>query len=212
MDVQLTLLNELHADQLPDVRIVLYQKNILQRTENPELLVAWRVFQLNEELSGKRFHVSSRLAVAAIDTKGTVCDQHLTDNGQFWQVMRSRTKDWMILGGNASSDSVIEIKNSLSKDEIAAQIYRDGRLLAVSPGLRPGALAGFAFDETVYFAFTTARIQEGDRLPPRSQLFGVTELHLSGFSKARLLLTGSGSPENGHYNCSLMPEKSTLVA
>lgn len=205
MDALLTFTNESYADALRGARIVLFQKNLLSDSFQNNI-VAWRVFDLDEPLQQHRFHVSKRLSVAAMDTNGQICEQHLAENGQYWAVVRSKTRDWMILSGDSSKSGAIEIRNMLPKETVSAQIYKDGRLLNIHSGLKPGNSASFAFDNRLYIALVDRSVNAGDVIPSPDKLYSVTELLLDGFSKASLFLSGAGSLESGSYSFRLVPE------
>jgi hypothetical protein len=205
MDVLLTFTNESYADSLRGSRIVLFQKNLLSESIQNNA-IAWRVFDMDEPLQQHRFHVSMRLSVAAMDTNGQICEQHLAENGQHWTVVRSKTSDWMILSGDSARSEAIEIRNMLPKDVVSAQIYKDGRLLNVFSGLKPGATANFSFDNKLYIALVDKSVNAGDVLPSPEKLHCITELVLDGFSKASLFLSGAGSMESGSYSFRLIPE------
>lgn len=205
MDVLLTFTNESLSTALQNHTLVLFQKNVFSGNFQ-DSLIAWRVFELNEPLKQQRFHVSTRLSVSAKDASGSVSEPHLTDNGQHWAVVKSRTRDWMILSGDATTRDRVEIRNMLPKESVEAQIYKDGRLLSVQSGLTPGDTASFAFDNVLYAAILESPVNAGEKLPPVSQMLFLTELVLDGFAKASLVFSGAGPLDSGVYNLRLVPE------
>lgn len=145
-----------------------------------------------------------------MDDSGHVCEQHLTDEGQHWDIIHSKTRDWMILTGYAAKREQIEIKNALPRESVAAQIYKDGRLLAVFPALPPKQTAAFRFEKTLCVGLTTDPIKEGAMIREPSFPQGVTELSLVGLTQADLILTGQGTLSAGDYGFQLIGTPSAV--
>jgi hypothetical protein len=198
MDIQLVFINE--SDSTAQTRVVLFQKN--NAAENSaQQPVAWRVLPVSARGTQQKIHVSKHLSVAARDTSGSICEQHLTEYNQLWDVINTRTRDWMILDRSNSFRDQIGIRNSLQRAVVTAQIYKDGRLLAEQPDVQPHQTAVFQFDNTIWMALTNDLIREGDRISSEASLKFVTELPLEGFSKADLILTNTGD----EYKFRLLP-------
>jgi hypothetical protein len=198
MDIQLVFINE--SDATEQTKVVLFQKNNAPEN-NAQQPVAWRVIPVQTRGSKQKIHVSKRLSVAAKDASGNTCEQHLTEYEQVWDVINTRTRDWMILNNVKGSPNQIGIRNSLPRVVITAQIYKDGRLLAEQQNVNSGQTAIFHFEHTIWMALTTEPILEGDRIPSEASLKFVTELPLEGFSKADLILTNTGDD----YRFRLLP-------
>jgi hypothetical protein len=199
MDIQLLLINE--SETSAHTRIVFFQKNNAANAAVKRQPIAWRVFPAGQRGFIQKIHISQRLSVAAKDAHGSLCEQHLTEYDQSWDIVNTRTRDWMVLDRSTrdASDRV-GIRNSLIRSVVTAQIYKDGRLLAEQPELQSNETAYFHFDNTVFIGITSENLIEGETIPAGSLRF-VTELPLEGFAKADLVLTNTGD----EYRFRLLP-------
>jgi hypothetical protein len=204
MDVLLTFINQ--SEVSTGSRVVLFQKNHLEGHLAAVHSVAWRVLHISGQDDRQRLHVSTLLSVAAKNAMGSVCEQHLTAYNQRWDVINTKTRDWMIPSGHASDPNRIEIRNNLPREPITAQLYKDGRLLAEQSGVEPKTTVAFHFDNTLWLGITADDIREGDAISA-GQLKFETELPLEGFSKADLILTNTGD----EYKFRLVPVAAEAV-
>jgi hypothetical protein len=198
MDVQLVFINE--SDAGMQTNVVLFQRNNAVDAPN-ERPIAWRVLPVAGRGAQQKMHVSKRLSVAAKDPLGSVCEQHLTEYEQHWDVITTRNRDWMILNNDVTEPDRIAIRNNLSRASITAQVYKDGRLLAEQPKVESRQTAVFHFDNTIWMGLTSEPIREGDSIPSVNSLRFVTELPLEGFCKADLVLSNTGDT----YKFCLLP-------
>lgn len=199
MDIQLLLTNE--SETSAQTRIVFFQKNNAANTAVKRQPIAWRVLPAGQRGVSHKIHISQRLSVAAKDAHGSLCEQHLTEYDQSWDIISTKTRDWMVLDRSTrgASDQV-GIRNLLMRSVVTAQIYKDGRLLAEHPELYPNETACFHFDDTVFIGITSENLIEGETIPSGSLRF-VTELPLEGFAKADLILANTGD----EYRFRLLP-------
>lgn len=205
MDILLTFINQ--SEARIGSRIVLFQKNRPAGGITSGTPVAWRVLQIVEPDVRQRIHVSTLLSVAAKNAAGIVCEQHLSDYHQRWDVISTKTRDWMVPSGKASAANRIEVRNSLGREAVTAQLYKDGRLLAEQSGVEPKETVAFHFDRTLWMGIAGDDIREGDAIHSDSLKF-VTELPLEGFTKADLILTNTGD----EYKFRLIPvAEETLI-
>lgn len=198
MDVLLTFVNQ--SEAIIGKRIVLFQKNHPYGDAPSGTPVAWRVLHISGQDTQQRIHVSSLLSVAAKTASGIACEQHLTNYNQRWDVINTKSSDWLVPSGLAAIADHVEVRNTMPREVITAQIYKDGRLLAQQSGVEPKTTVAFHFDNTLWLGLAADDIQEGATIPDGKLRF-VTELSIEGLSKADLVLTNTGD----EYKFRLVP-------
>lgn len=201
MNTEITFINQ--SNDSGNHSIVIFQKNIATNFE--EIAVAWRLLESVGRNWKHKFVVPADFYVGASDSWGNVSDLQLAANGQKWNVVRSASGDVLALDPTpASSMNAIEIKNSLSVGSIDAQIYKDGKLLAIKTGVSPQQKGVFEFKPTIWVG-AVSNIEEGEIMNSAILSDINTEISLLGISKANLIMTGGGP------GSSAKPFKFTLV-
>jgi len=97
----------------------------------------------------------------------------------------------------------IDIVNASASDAVNANIYRNGRLLAIKTGVLPGQKAAFAFQPTLWIG-AVSKMQQGEIIDSAivSQLN--TKISLTGIKSADIVMTGGGpGPSSTAFNFSL---------
>lgn len=95
--------------------------------------------------------------------------------------------------GRSGDDATIDIVNGQDGETIDAHVYRNGKLLAVTHGVAPGAQCSFTFKPTIWVGTVPHSTQEGQILHAQL-LSGIeTELSLEGIASAQIVMTGGGA-------------------
>lgn len=202
MDIEITFIN--HSNDMNNSSVVIFQKN--QATSIDEIAVAWTVIQNCGRNWTRKFRYPQDTFVAAADSYGNVSGLHLANNGQKWMVTNTPSGHEFSLDPTpASSPEEMEIKNALTRGSIDAQVYKDGRLLAVKTGLSPEQKAVFSFKPTI-FVGVVSEIVEGDVMNSAILSDINTEISLLGITKANLIMTGGGvGPDAVPFQFTLVP-------
>ena len=68
--------------------------------------------------------------------------------------------DQLVSAGHSGVINEIEMRKSLPQSSVSANIFRDGKLLAIKKNLVPGQKAVFAFHPVLYIGIAS-RVEEG---------------------------------------------------
>lgn len=169
--------------------VVIFQKNVA--TSFDEVAVAWQVIKNCGVGSHHPFYYPMQNFVGAEDSYGNFTPQIAATNGQAFHVIRDTSGDVLRFCGAASNYQEIEIRNDLMQGSINAQIYKDGKLLAVKTGVAPGQKAVFEFKPTIFIG-VASQINEGDIMNSAILSDINTELNLLGIASADIVMTGGG--------------------
>ncbi len=192
MDIKLNFINE--SNDQNNSEVVIFQKNVA--TDFDELAVAWRVIKNCGVGDHHPFTFSEEFAVGASDSYGNYTPQNQARYGQRWEMIKDHSGDVMQLSKDtASSPNEVEVANSLQQGAIDANIYRDGKLLAVKTGVSPAQKAVFSFKPTI-FVGVVSEVVEGEVMNSAIISEINTEISLLGISSADIVMTGGGTGPN----------------
>jgi len=190
-DIKLNFINK--SNDQNNSEILIFQKNVT--TGASEIAVAWQVLK---NLGQNWHHVvnyPSAVSVAAADEEGNASDLHAAENGQTWSVIQTSSGHQVKYNGPAESPQCVEINNDLPQGAIEAQIYKDGKLLAVTQGVHPGQKAVFEFKPTIWVG-VASEVSEGDVIDSAIISDINTEISLLGIASADIVMTGGGSGQS----------------
>ena len=192
MDIEITFIN--NSNDMNNSEVVIFQKNVATNFESTA--IAWTVIKNCGRNWSHKFTYPMRFEVAAGDSWGNISDQHQAENGQKWDVVRSKSGDVLQLDTDpAASQSEVEIKNDLVAGAVDALIYKAGKLLASKTGVSPGEKAVFEFKPEIYVG-VASQINEGDTMNSAILSDINQKFSLLGITKANLIMTGGGVGKN----------------
>lgn len=191
MDIQLNFINQSYDENNSDV--VIFQKNVA--TDFEELVVAWRIIQNIGYGWRHPFKFPMEVSASVSDSYGNYSPQIKVLPGQAYSVTKSPSGDAFGYSGPAVSTSEIEIRNNLQQGAINANIYKDGKLLAVKTGISPGQKAVFEFKPTLWIG-VVSQLTEGEIMNSAIVSQINTEINLLGVVSADIVMTGGGVGPN----------------
>ncbi|MDR3679367.1 MAG: hypothetical protein P4L41_05325 [Flavipsychrobacter sp.] len=186
-DVHLNFINQSNDRNNSD--IVIFQKNVAVNFE--EVTVAWTVIQNCGQGWNHPFVYPSTMTVAASDSYGNFSTQLTASFGQRFSVVENESGDTLILSGQSSSLTEVEVLNALQMGAVNANIYKDGRLLATKTSIAPEQKAVFEFKPTVWIG-VVSQVGEGDVMNSAILSNVNTEISLFGIKSADIVMTGGG--------------------
>lgn len=182
--IKLNLIND--SDDTGNSEVVVFQKHNLD-----ELAVAWRVIKHCGRGDHYPFTFPVALTVSASDSYGNFTPQLAAQNGQRFHLWPSKSGDILSYLDPASSPREIQLRNDLTQGAVNAQIFRDGKLLAVKTSILPGQQAAFQFKPTIWIG-VVSRIEEGDVMNSAILCDVDAEIPLLGIASADIVMTGGG--------------------
>lgn len=200
MNIEITFINQSYDEN--NSAIVIFQKNTaLNLGESPKVktfhpdenTVAWKVLPNHGRDWTCTFNFPSEIYLAAQDSFGNKTPQeHVTYNQQ-WNIVQNENGLAIELDAQQPNHlEQIEVNNALESGSVHAQIYRDGKLLAVKPGIGAGHKVLFGFTPTIWIGIA-AGIAEGEIIPANILNTIHTEIALTGMRKAKLIMRGGGT-------------------
>lgn len=201
MDIELTFINQ--SGDTNNSSVVIFQKNAAAAEALP---VAWTVIENCGKGWSHKFNYPIALYAGVEDSWGNVSDLHPAASGQKWKVVKDASGNQMALDSEpATGPGVVEIKNALPAGTVSAQVYKDGRLLAVNAGLGPQQSAVFEFHPVLYIG-VVSQITEGQIMNSAVVSSIRSELSLLGITKANIIMTGGGpGPDATPFKFTLQP-------
>ena len=170
--------------------IVIFQQNVAENFG--EIAIAWKVIKNCGRLDNHPFTFPMNFQVSASDSYGNYTPQLAADNGQAFEMIRDTSGDVLQLSKvPATNPNEVEVRNNLTSGTIAANCYKDGKLLAAKIGLAPGQKAVFEFQPTIYIG-APSQIEEGDFIDTAMTSQINTPLNLLGIISADIVMTGGG--------------------
>lgn len=191
MHVQLNFINR--SNDTGNSQVVFFQKNVANDFD--ELAVAWLVIENSGVPDNHPFTFPMSMALSASDSWGNYTPQIRAENGQMYHVELTRSGDMLSPCGPATSSKEVQVRNDMIKGAISANIYKDGRLLALKTNLAPGQKAVFEFKPTLWIG-VVSQVTQGEVLNPAIMNDVNTELSLLGIASADIVLTGGGPGRN----------------
>lgn len=188
MVIQLNFIN--HSNDANNSEVVIFQKNVA--TDYDELAVAWRVIRNCGQGDNHPFTYPMSLEVGASDSYGNYTPQLPAQNGLLFQMVQGQSGDQLVAAGSGSSPSEVQVLNALVQGAINANIYRDGKLLAIKTSIAPQQKAVFEFKPTIWIG-VASQIEEGQVMNSAIISNINTEISLLGIASADIVMTGGGS-------------------
>ncbi len=187
-DINLNFIN-LSGDQ-NNSEVVIFQKN--QAPTYEEIAVAWRVIKNCGFGSNHPFTYPMEMYVSSGDSWGNYQPQLQAQNGQSFQVTKTKSGDVLsLMNSPAASQNAVDVLNNLEQGAISANIYKAGKLLATKTNVAPGQKATFEFKPTIYIG-VASQINEGQVMNSAILSTFNTELSLFGIISADIVMTGGG--------------------
>ncbi len=184
--IKLTVINKSKATNHPP--IVVFQRN--KTIEFAEGVVAWMVIDHLGQDESYSFNLPVSQTVSCSDSYGNFTPHMVADPGQSYHMVLDGDGNELKMRGAATSPEEVQVRNSLDKGAITANIHKDSKLLAVVPNIAPGQKAKFQIDPTLYIG-TVNQAKEG-KVILSGILKNVTELSLLGIASADIVMTGGG--------------------
>ncbi len=188
MVVKLNFIN--NSNNSNNQQIVIFQKNVAAGFD--ELAVAWKVIQNCGHGENYPFvFYPFDYKVSTSDSYGNFTPQLSAESGQLFKVQLTPSGENLIYGGMASSQTQIEVLNLLQHGAVNANIYKDGRLLALKTSIAPEQRARFEFKPTIWIG-VVSQVVEGHVMNSAIISQINTELSLLGIASADIVMTGGG--------------------
>ncbi len=189
--IKLNFIN--HSNDHNNSSVVIFQKNV--STNFDEIAVAWKVIENCGQGWHHPFVFPMEFQAGASDSWGNHTPPLDAQMGQQFQVVRGESGDQFELSGESTSPTEVEIKNSLPQGSINANIFKDGKLLAVKSAVSPEQKAVFSFKPTIFMG-VVSQVQEGQIMNSAIISSINTEIGLLGISSADIVMTGGGVGPN----------------
>jgi len=199
MSIRLNLINNSNLDY-PNV--VIFQKN--QATVSDGFAIAWHVISYLGQGDNHPFAFPlNTLYISASDSWGNFTPQLKANAGDFFHVAQTPSGDNLMRAGAASSPTEVQLRNDLPQGAINANVYKNGRLLAIKTGIAPGQKAAFSFKPTMWIG-VVSQVEEGEVMNSATLSNINTQISLTGISSADIVMTGGGTgPSSTPYKFSL---------
>ena len=186
-EVKLNLINRSNDEN--NSSVVIFQKNIANKIDNTT--VAWRVIQNCETGKQHTFVFPLQFQVCANDSLGNYTPKLNAHDGQNFAMVEELGGNILTLGKHpALFADEVEIENSLVQTPIGGNVYRDGKLLAVKPNLKPGQKATFQFQPSIFIG-VNSEVEEGELIDLEMISQASTEIDLLGIESADIVMTKS---------------------
>lgn len=190
MEIQLNLIS--HSD-VNNLKIVIFQKNVA--TDFDGLAVAWTVVRDLDTSENHPFVFPTQIFVATGDSYGNYTPQLPAQAGQLFELSHTPSGERLALAGPATSASEVQVLNALPQGEISANLYRDGKLVAVKTSIAPQQRAVFELEPTIFIG-VVSQVTQGQVMTSAIVSSINTELSLIGIASADIVLTGGAPGRN----------------
>jgi hypothetical protein len=199
MNISLNFIN--NSNDANNSQVVIFQKNVA--TNFDEIAVAWKVISFAGRGDSHRIEFPLTNSAAVAEAGGDAGAAVSAPNGTLLSAQDAGDGAVLTTAGSASSAREIQVLNQRARGSIDAQIYKDGRLLAIKTSVAPQQKAVFQFKPTIWIG-VVADIQEGEVLDSAVVSQVNTELALLGIASADIVMTGGGPGPNARpYSFSL---------
>ncbi len=184
--IQLKLINR--SKDAANNNIVVFQKNIGDvRYPRP---IAWKVFSNVPMGNQQSFNFPSGFQISAKDGWGQPITKAMdVSKGHRYAVCKDSFGGQIRKRGSSSHHRTIEIANNLNKENILAELYKDGKLLAKRTHISPQDAANFRFKSSIWLG-VVRQVNEGEIIPAKVLDDIQNEIHLKGIISADIVLTG----------------------
>lgn len=133
MDVKLKITN--NSKDATNSKNLIFEKNVA--TNFDELAIAWKVIEYCGQGDNHPFTFPIGLQVSASDSYGNYTPQPAPQNGQLFQMSPTSSGYRLVPADNGTSSKEVLVLNKLPKGAINANIYMDGKLLAIKTSIEP---------------------------------------------------------------------------
>lgn len=191
MDIQLNFINR--SNDANNSSVVVFQRNVATGFE--EIAVAWRVIQNCGQGENHPFAYPPTIEVSSEDSWGNFSPRLLAEYGQQFAVKMVSSGDQLMYNGPSASPTQIEVLNDLERGAISANVFKDGKRLAVKTGLAPQQKAVFEFKPTIWIG-VVSQVIEGQVMNSAILSNIDTEISLLGLASADIVMTGGGPGAN----------------
>ncbi len=185
--IRLKLINQ--SEDAANNKIVVFQKDIGDvRSPRP---IAWKV--INNLTKGNQctFHYPAGFQISAKDGWGHPITKSMdASGGHRYAVCKDSFGGQIQRRGPSGNQKTIEIANNLNKENILAEIYKDGKLLAKKTHIPPHKAANFRFKPSIWLG-VVQHVNEGEVIPVGVLDQIQNEIHLKGILSADIILTGN---------------------
>lgn len=184
-EIAIKIVNE--SNDKNNSRIVIFQKNVA--AEFDELVVAWKVLPSLSKTGVVNLTIPDEFHIAAANPKGQVLSSILPSSyGQEYSLVYEFTSQRLQYSG-VSALNEVRLYNELTLESINAQIYKEGKLLAVERDIGPEEHATFEVPKAIYIA-QVDDVQEGDLIHISDGEAIKFDLH--DIETADIVITGGG--------------------
>ncbi|MCP4219140.1 MAG: hypothetical protein GY765_31180 [bacterium] len=188
MDIKLNFINQ--SNDPNNSSVVIFQKNVA--TNFDELAVAWQVIKNCGASENQSFTYPEAFTVGATGKDGDTTSQVPAAIGDSFEVQGTPSENSLVKTGTAANPGEVEIKNALPSGAIAANIYKDGKLLSTNQNVAPEQKAIFKLERKLHIGVVPG-VEEGDVMDSAIICTVNTELDLLGVSSADIVMTGGGT-------------------
>lgn len=189
--INLNFINK--SNDVNNPQVVIFQKN--EASEFSETAVAWKVIQNCGMGDNHPFRFPMLTYISVSDSFGNFSPQMKANPGDAFQIVLNNAGDQLVSAGYSGFATEIEMRNSLPQGSVNANIFRDGKLLAIKKNLVPGQKAVFAFHPSLYIGIAS-QVEEGQILNSATVAEINTQISLLGIESADIVMTGGGAGPN----------------
>ncbi len=188
-DIKLNFINQ--SNDQNNSEIVIFQQNVA--TDFDEIAIAWQVIKNCGHGDNHPFKYPMNFSVSAGDSWGNFTPHNEAEYGQQWEMVKDASGDILKLSAQPGTDpKAVTIANNLEKGAISANVYKDGKLLAMRSGIAPQQKAMFSFKPTLWIG-VVSQVEEGQVLNSAIISNINTELSLLGVASADIVMKGGGT-------------------
>jgi hypothetical protein len=209
MDIALNFIN--NSNDHRNQQIVIFQKNLADRSRDPEPdrgqesrpgpdpaddrdsqpAVAWKVIRNCGPWENHPFTLPDDMQVSTSNRWGNHTPRLAARHGQKFHAVQTSSGRILRLAEVASVPLEIQVLNAHPAGPIAAEIYRDGRLLGVKSSVAPQQNATFRFGPSLWIGLAPWAVQ--GQVMSEARVSEIrTELSLFGIAAADIVMTGGG--------------------
>lgn len=187
-DIKLNFINQ--SNDQNNSSVVIFQQNVA--IDFGEIAVAWKVIKNCGRNDNHPFVFPIGYTANVNDSFGNFTQQIEAEHGQVYEAKEHPTGLVLDYASTATNANEIQVANQLQAGSINANIYKNGKLLAVKTNVVPAQKAVFEFKPTIWIG-VVSEINEGDILNSAIINQINTELSLYGILSADIIMTGGGS-------------------
>ncbi len=185
--IELNFIN--NSNDMNKSAIVLFQKNLASVADDAP--IAWKVIPDSAPGLTHRFVFPTTIDVVATDAEGAIAGPVSGWGSHYFVVGPQSAESAAAFGAAEAAAGEVQVRNALPGTSITANIFRDGRLLAVKAAVPPQQMAVFQLKPSLWVG-AAAAVSEGQALDPETLSNVKTELSLLGLASADIVMSGGG--------------------